>query len=84
MTTFIGNLKRSSMEKFTDALVVSPPDETLIYINIGGSNPFDLQEALDSLFVDSSSRDFELVDIKKQNTLIGVLLCMKPKTPVKF
>ena len=76
-------LERSKMERFVDALCRST-DETLIYINIGGNNPLELEEALNALYVDNT-RQFELVEVKRARNLIGVLVCMKPKTaPVKF
>ena len=79
----ITELEKSRMDKFVDALCRNT-DETLIYISIGGNNPSELEEALNAMYMDNT-RVFELVEIKRSRTIIGVLVCMKPiPTPQKF
>lgn len=66
-----------------DTLSSTPPIDTLVYINIGGRNQVELEEALDSIYFDDS-RNFKLVDIKRSNNLVSALVVLEKLQPIKF
>lgn len=80
--TYLKELQKTNMA-VADTLSSVPPVETLIYIHVGGRNQVELEEALDAIYLDNS-RNFKLVDIKRNNNLITALVVMEKIQPVKF
>lgn len=83
--SYLSQLEKKKLTNFSETLSPYPSEETMIYINIGGQNPVDLQEALDSIYFDDQ-REFNLVEVKKQPYIISALVVMKSKhsQPIKF
>ena len=65
-----------------DCLAKEKPEETIVYIHVGGQISSELEQALQCLYFDNS-RKFKLVDIKRQQNLISALVVME-REPVKF
>lgn len=76
MGGYITDLPRAVDKSFID--FPHKTDETMIYINIVGIYNYELEEALDCMYMDSR-RDFELISIKRDRQYIGACLVMKPK-----
>lgn len=57
--------------------IINKSDDTIIYITICGDWHTELLECLDCLFLDNK-REFELIQLKKENRYIGICVAMKP------
>lgn len=53
-------------------------DDTILYITICGDWHSELLECLDCLYLDDK-REFELIQLKKENRYIGICVAMKQK-----
>lgn len=81
----VSELAQREISNFTNTISPYAPEEVLIYINVGGQNVEELEQAFDCIWFDDR-RQFNVVDIKKQPHLLSALVVMKPEfiPPVRF
>lgn len=58
--------------------IITKSEDTILYITICGNWQGEVLDALDCLWLDNK-REFELIQLKKENRYIGVCVAMKPK-----
>lgn len=83
---YVNELAQKHINNFTNTITPYPPDETLIYINIAGQNNNEIINAFECIYFDDQ-RNFNIVDIKKQDYLLTALIVMSSNTsskPIKF
>jgi hypothetical protein len=78
--SYLTELERRQITNFSETITPYPPEQTTIYIHIGGQNFKELEEALDCIYFDNK-RSFNIVDIKKQPHLVSALVVMKSLKP---
>lgn len=77
MGFYISELPPRIDMSFVDGFL-NKSDETIIQITIAGPYNYELEEALDCIYMDHK-RTFELVQIKRSREFIGAMIIMKSK-----
>lgn len=72
---YLSDMPRPVDRSFMVDGMIHRTDETMIYINIVGPHNYELEEALECIYVDDR-REFELVSVKRERNYVGACVCM--------